>query len=362
MSFGKKESLSGGGGHVNKWLKGHSVLVTGASGFIGGALTTKLLAMGARVYVFSLTVDMKRPLFGGANRGERPLAFDVEKVIHGDLKRIEDCVHAVAVSEPDYIFHLGATTQVTEAAQSPVETFQVNALGTMNILESVRRTRTDIHDTRIVVASSDKAYGDPPPEDIPLYEDDHLRPVHPYDLSKACADLVARSYARYYGLRVQVTRLVNVYGPGDTNWKRLIPGMIRWVIQGNTPVIRSDGKQVRQYLYIDDAVDAYLALALKMGTEPTLENGQAFNFAPEKKHSVMDIFIEILKVGNARGFTAAEPTILDEAKDETPALALDYFQAREQLDWKPEIDLAVGLTNTFWWAERFLGARKVILG
>lgn len=337
---------------MNEFLKGHSVLVTGASGFIGGALTGRLLAMGARVYVLSLTVDMKRPLFGGTYKGARPLALDVEKVIHGDLKRIEDCIHAVAVSEPDYIFHLGATTQVTEAAQAPVETFLVNALGTMNILESVRRTRTDIHDTKIVVASSDKAYGEP--AELPLYEDDDLRPVHPYDLSKACADLIARSFARFYGLRVQVTRLANVYGPGDTNWKRLIPGMIRWTINGNTPVIRSDGKQVRQYLFIEDAVEAYLALALKMGTEPTLENGQAFNFAPEQKHSVMEVVNEIVKLANVRGFDTMEPTFLDEAQDETPALELDYFEAREQLGWKPETSLATGLVHTFAWAKRFL--------
>lgn len=344
---------------MNKFLKGHSVLVTGASGFIGGALTARLISMGAKVYVLSLTVDMKRPLFGmntvfGTGTDASPLARSVEKVIHGDLKQIDDCIHAVAVSEPDYIFHLGATTQVTEAAQAPVETFRVNALGTMNILESVRRIRTDIHDTRIIVASSDKAYGDASPAELPLYEDDHLRPVHPYDLSKACADLIARSFARFYGLRVQVTRLANVYGPGDTNWKRLIPGVIRWVTEGNTPVIRSDGKQVRQYLYIGDAVEAYLALALKMGTEPTLENGQAFNFAPEQKHSVMEVVNEIVKLANVRGFDTMKPTILDEAQDETPALELDYFEAREQLGWKPDTSLAAGLTYTFAWMRRFL--------
>lgn len=344
---------------MNEFLKGHSVLVTGASGFIGGALTTRLISMGAKVYVLSLTVDMKRPLFGtntvfNVDSDAKPLALGVEKVIHGDLKQFDDCIHAVAVSEPDYIFHLGATTQVTEAAQTPVETFRVNALGTMNILESVRRTRTNTLDTKVVVASSDKAYGDPSPTELPLYEDAHLRPVHPYDLSKACADLIARSFARFYGLRVQVTRLANVYGPGDTNWKRLIPGVLRWVIQGNTPVIRSDGKQVRQYLYIGDAVEAYLALALKMGTEPTLENGRAFNFAPEQKHSVMDVVGEIVKLANVRGFDTMEPTILNEAKDETPALELDYFQAREVLGWTPETSLAVGLTNTFAWVKRFL--------
>ena len=343
---------------MDKWLKDHSVLVTGASGFIGGALTAQLITMGAKVYVLSQTVDMKRPLFGGGNRGVKPLALDIEKVIHGDLKCIDDCIHAVAVSEPDYVFHLGATTQVTEAAKTPVETFRVNALGTMNILESVRRTQQIA--TKIVVASSDKAYGDPSPTELPLYEDDHLRPVHPYDLSKACADLIAQSYARYYRLRVQVTRLANVYGPGDTNWKRLIPGMIRWVIQGNTPEIRSDGKQIRQYLFIDDAVDAYLALAFKMGTEPALENGQAFNFAPEKRHSVMDVLDEIVKAANVRGFDTMRPTILNEAKDETPALVLDYFQARDQLDWKPETSLPRGLTYTFEWVKRFLDMEESI--
>lgn len=330
-----------------------SVLVTGASGFIGSALVEDLLFLGARVYVLSQTVDFRRPLFGypSAFDKSQPLALDIEKVIHGDLRHRTDCFHAVSIAEPHFVFHLGAMTQVTEAAKEPIETFKTNALGTMHMLEACRQI---VPTARIVVASSDKAYGHPlSSADLPFAEDSEFNPVHPYDLSKACADIVARSMAKYYGLLVQVTRLANVYGPGDSNFKRLIPGVIRWIIEGNQPVIRSDGKQVRQYLYIQDAVFAYLLLAERMDRGP-LRNAEAWNFAPDDRHSVLEVVEAITNVASEMGYDTVEPKVLGEAQDETKELYLDNSQVEDEFDWKAGMKLEAGLVATFDYIERYL--------
>ena len=335
------------------WIKGRPVLVTGASGFIGAALTDALLYLGARVFVLSQTVDFRQPLFGSL--GDAPLATGVEKIIHGDLRHRTDCLHTVAIAEPDFVFHLGAMTQVTEAAKIPVLAFETNALGTLHILEACRMVGKK--KVNVIVASSDKAYGKPLPTWLPLNEDDELNPIHPYDLSKACADMAARSHAHYYGTRVQVTRLANVYGPGDTNWKRLIPGMIRWMAEGNQPIIRSDGKQVRQYLYIGDAVTAYLMLAHAMDYHSDIPNGQAWNFAPEDKYSVMEIVEHIALKMKDRGYDVQEPKVLDEAKDETPALELETNNASD-LRWQAMIPIGEGINRTIDWVLKYLNLEQ----
>lgn len=335
------------------WIRDRRVLVTGASGFIGASLTEALLYLGARVYVLSQTVDLRQPLFGSL--GNAPLATGVEKIIHGDLRHRDDCFHAVSVAEPDFVFHLGAMTQVTEAASTPILAFEINVLGTLHILEACRQVGPSM--VNVIVASSDKAYGEPLPSWLPLDEDDELNPIHPYDLSKACADIAARSHARFYGTKIQVTRLANVYGPGDTNWKRLIPGMIRWMMEGNQPIIRSDGKQVRQYLYVDDAVTAYLILAHAMDTDHNLPNGQPWNFAPADKYSVMEIVRHIALKMFERGYMFEEPKILDEAKDETPALEMNSFEAKD-LRWEAVIPIGKGLNKTIDWVQKYLNLEQ----
>jgi CDP-glucose 4,6-dehydratase len=330
-----------------------SVLVTGASGFLGSALVEDLLFLGARVYALSLTIDYRRPLFGYPALGEsgaQPLAMDIEKVIHGDLRNRADCFHAVSVAEPDFVFHLGAMTQVTEAAREPIEVFKTNALGTMHMLEACRLIAPNAF---IVVASSDKAYGDPFPGDLPLEEGDELAPVHPYDLSKSACDLIARSWGEYYDLNIQTTRMANIYGPGDTNWKRLIPGVMRWIIEGREPIIRSDGTQVRQYLYISDASFANLLLASHMAEKPGFPRQSAWNFAPEDRHSVTEIFEQISNVMRDNGYEVRDPIVLGEAQDETQELYLDTSWAESELGWRAKADLESGLTKTLAFLERY---------
>ena len=351
----RKAFLDQVGSIGSHWVKNKNVLVTGASGFIGAALTDALIYLGARVYVLSLTVDFRQPLFGSIRGGEMPLAWGVEKIIHGDLRHRTDCLHTIAIAEPDFVFHLGALTQVTEASREPINTFLTNALGTLHLLEACRRVgRQKIN---VIVASSDKAYGKP--LSLPLKEDDYLNPIHPYDLSKACGDMAARSHAHYYGTRVQVTRLANVYGPGDTNWKRLIPGMIRWMMEGNQPIVRSDGKQVRQYLFIADAVTAYLMLARAMD-QTSIPNGQAWNFAPADKHSVMEIVFHLVGRMTDRGYHVETPKILGKAKDETLLLELDNFNTKAELGWEAMTPIGKGLDETIDWVLRYFNMEQTL--
>jgi len=350
------------GAGIENVIAGQRVLVTGASGFIGSALVDALHRLGALVYVMAETVDFRRPLYGPSPIGDQSeglLSWRIEKVLKGDLGSADDCRHTIAVAEPHFVFHLGALTQVTEAAQIPVEAFRVNALGTVNLLDACRRIMPT---SQIIVASSDKAYGRPKAAtDLPFKPDHILNPVHPYDLSKAAADMAARAMALHYALQLQVTRMANVYGPGDTNWKRLIPGLIRDVIEGRRrPVIRSDGSLIREYLYIDDAVDGYLRLAHAMvHKRRVVQNAQAWNFGPKWSYTVMDVWHEIAEVLTEAGYEPPDPIILNQAGDETAALRIDSSKTNEALDWVARTSLREGIERTHPFIESYLEGSRV---
>lgn len=331
-----------------KLFRDKSVLVTGASGFVGKALVTRLLDDGARVYQ--------------AWRNWGAGILGAEKIFLLDLTNFNDVMHVVTVAEPDYVFHLGAVTQVTEAKHWPIHTFNVNAVGTMNLLEACRILESP--EMQIIVASSDKAYGEPTEGELPLKETNRLRPVHPYDLSKSCADLIAQSYAKYFDMQIQITRMSNIYGPGDTNWKRLIPGFVRWAVEGKQGVIRSDGKQIRQYLYIDDAIEAYHDLAFKMasvvspGLALEIPNGEAWNFAPDTRYPVVEVVKLIYVIAANLRYPAYRAVVLDEAQDETPVMDINNYKAKNTLNWEPKISMREGIKQTLMWAARYLGAEK----
>jgi len=312
-----------------EFFLGKNILVTGFSGFIGNELSAILSIMGSKIF--------------GVQRNCGSTDSFTEKVFQLDLSNFNDVMHAVTVAEPDIVFHLGAVTQVTEARHWPLHTFNVNAVGTMNLLEACRQLNKP--DMKIVVASSDKAYGEPLDDDLPLKEDARLRPVHPYDLSKSCTDLIAQSYAKYFDMKIQVTRMANVYGPGDDNFKRLIPGVIRWMLSNQTVIIRSDGGQLRQYLYIDDALKSLFDLAYHMNM-PVSKNGESWNFAPKEKHSVLDV-VEIIRGQVFQlGIEVLPPEILNEAKDETFAMEISSRKAKKLLGWEAEIYIEQGISNT----------------
>ena len=198
----------------------------------------------------------------------------------------------------------------------------------------------------IVIASSDKAYGDQ--EELPYNEDTPLQGRHPYDVSKSCADLIARSYAHTYGLPVAVTRCGNFYGGGDLNWNRIVPGTIRSVLRGNPPVIRSDGQYVRDYFYVEDGAAAYMLLAEQLHCRPELR-GQAFNFSNETEITVLGLVNRILNAMTSD----LQPKVLNEASNEIRRQCLSASRARQVLRWSPLFTLEGGLERTISWYREF---------
>jgi CDP-glucose 4,6-dehydratase len=255
---------------------------------------------------------------------------------------------AINEHDVDTVFHLGAQTLVTVAHRSPLPTFETNIRGTYNVLEACRVHRDLVH--RVVIASSDKAYGEQ--KRLPYVESMALAGAHPYDVSKSCADMLARAYAETYGLPVAVARCGNVYGGGDLNWNRIVPGTIRSLFHGERPVIRSDGRYVRDYFYVKDAVRAYLSLADRLGDARV--QGEAFNFSTESPLTVLGMAAAIQK---NMGCSHLTPDVRDIATGEIRSQYLSAAKAREVLGWEPEFDLDSGLSETVAWYQGLLGGR-----
>jgi CDP-glucose 4,6-dehydratase len=309
-----------------------AALVTGAEGFAGSWLCRALLQEGWDV----LGYDRGR---GGVSGLElQGVAGEVE-AIRGDVRdreRIEGVLRDRGVSR---VFHLAAQTLVGEANASPRPTLETNVLGTWAVLEAARQAGTGA----VVVASSDKAYG--AHDELPYREDAPLRPTFPYDVSKAAADLIARSYAHTYGLPVAVTRFANIYGGGDLNFSRLIPEAAVAAIEGRAPVIRSDGSPERDFLHVEDAASAYLAIARSV--EGGDGAGEAFNAGAGRPYSVREVLELIARVAG----TGIRP---DFRGDGVPAgeidrQFLDSAKIRELTGWRPRVELEEGLRRTIEW-------------
>ena len=307
---------------------GRPVFVTGATGFLGSHLVGALVERGAQVVV--LRRDRRPPTPVSAAWIERV------SVVEGDVADSSLLARALEEFGAVTVFHLAAQTQVGAARRAPVSTFESNVQGTWALLEAVRHAPAV---GEVIVASSDKAYGAQP--ELPYHEDMPLLAEEPYDVSKACAELLARSYHAGYATPVAITRCANLYGPGDRNWRRLVPGTLRSVLAGEAPVIRSDGSLVRDYLYVGDGVSAYLCLAEAMAARPELA-GEAFNFSAELPLTVEEM---VARLQHAAG-TSLEPVVLDDAPGEIPAQHLSGRKAREQLGWTPGFTLEAGLAET----------------
>ncbi len=315
------------------------VLVTGATGMIGAWLARRLVDMDALVVALVLDADPRSDLY-------RSGTIDSVHVVNGALEDLATIERAVTLHEIDTILHLGAQTIVGAAHRAPVPTFDANVRGTWNVLEVAGRHRDLVR--RVVVASSDKAYGE---QELPYTEDAPLLARHPYEVSKAAADLVAQSYAHTYGVPVGIARCGNVYGGGDLNWSRIVPGTIRSLLRGETPVIRSDGTFLRDYLHVDDVVDAYLTLADALDRDEI--TGEAYNFSDESPLSVLDLYRAICK---AVGAGMAEPRVLDQAKGEIRDQYLSAAKAQRELAWSARVDLEDGLRRTAAWYRDLLAA------
>jgi CDP-glucose 4,6-dehydratase len=269
-------------------------------------------------------------------------------VVHGAVEDQPTVERLLGEYEAHTVFHLAAQTQVQVANNNPVGTFDTNIAGTWSVLEAARRSSGV---GQVLVASSDKAYGSQPV--LPYTEDMALLAAHPYDVSKACADLLARSYAETFDLPVAVTRCGNFFGPGDTNWQRLVPGTIRSLLDGKRPIIRSDGTLTRDYLYVIDGALAYLQLAEALAKQPEVA-GQAWNFSAERPVSVLEL-VEMLQI--ALG-TKLEPDVQATAKGEIDHQYLSSAKARQVLGWRPGHTVEEALILTARWYQEYLQGIK----
>lgn len=313
-------------------------LVTGAHGFVASHLVEALLSRGDEVRVLDRP-DPRLADVGGPRLSGLDLLDLRDKVelAEGDLRDAESV--SAAVADCDSVFHLAAQTIVGVARESPLETLEVNVRGAWNVFEACRE-----HDvSRVVFASSDKAYGSSP--ELPYREDFPLRAANPYDASKAAADIVARSYANAYGLPLAVTRFANIYGGGDLNFSRLIPETTIAVLDGRPPVIRSDGSPERDFLHVDDAVSAYLAIEAALGEGEA--RGEAFNAGGERPHSVREVVDLIAAVAG----TGVEPEYLGSGTPdgEIDRQYVDSTKLRELAGWRSRVELVDGVARTLEW-------------
>jgi CDP-glucose 4,6-dehydratase len=322
---------------VSSFWHDRSVCVTGGTGLLGSWLVSQLLDAGAKV------VCLVRP---GASSGGLHNKSKTVTSVSGDVADIDLIGRILGEHEIEVVFHLAAQAIVGVANRNPVCTFTTNIQGTWNVLESCR---TSSKVKSIVVASSDKAYGEQ--EQLPYRETMPLQGRHPYDVSKSCSDLIAQTYAASYGLAVAITRCGNFFGGGDLNWNRVVPGTIRSILKGERPIVRSDGKFVRDYLYVEDGASASMLLAERLVSDPSLR-GQAFNFSLELQLSVLDM-VELLL---DKMESTLSPQILNEASNEIRRQFLSAEHARRTLNWRPKFTLDAGLDRTIAWYRDFLGA------
>jgi CDP-glucose 4,6-dehydratase len=317
------------------WLD-RRTFVTGGTGLVGSWLVRRLIDAGADV------VCLVRDWVPQSELVHAKL-IDQVKVVRGDIRDREVIERTLGEYEINTVIHLAAQTIVTIANRNPISTFETNIAGTWNLLESCRRSPNM---KQIVIASSDKAYGDQ--KTLPYSESTPLQGQHPYDVSKSAADLIANTYAVSFDLPVAITRCGNFYGGGDLNWNRIIPGTIRSILRGQNPIIRSDGKYIRDYFYVEDGAAAYMLLAEKLADNPNLK-GEAFNFSNEIQVTVSEIVERILKLMNSK----LEPEIRNEVQNEIRHQYLSAEKARRILNWHPLFSLDEGLRTTIEWYRKF---------
>jgi len=323
-------------GHNSFWLD-RPVLVTGATGFLGGWLVKRLLAAGADL-ICPVRDWVPASILIGENLADKV------NLASGDITDqlfLERCLGEYEVST---VFHLAAQSIVPIANRNPGSTFESNIRGTWSLLEACRRS-PEVE--QVVVASSDKAYGRQ--ETLPYHEGLPLQGEFPYDVSKSCADLLARSYYKTYELPVAVTRCGNFFGGGDLNWNRIIPGTIRSVLRGSRPIIRSDGSYIRDYFYIEDGAAAYMLLAEKLAEKPELA-GEAFNFSNEIQLTVLELVQKILDLMESD----LKPDVRGEADHEIIHQYLSAEKARKLLGWAPLFSLEEALLRTVDWYREYL--------
>ncbi len=319
--------------------QGKNVFLTGAGGFVGAWLAADLHARGANVVVL---IRDRRPDSAFVRLG---LAEKVS-VVSGSLTDVGLVERILAGYEIQVVFHLAAEALVGVSQKSPTSAFESNIRGSWMLLEACRA----IGVAACVVASSDKAYGHH--ADLPYLEDFPLRPKFPYEVSKTCTDLIAQSYFHSYQVPVGITRCGNIYGGGDVNWSRVIPGTIRSILMGERPIIRSDGSMMRDYLHVDDAVSAYRQLAQALATRREIR-GEAFNFGREKPVSVLDLVRTMIELGG-RPDLVPDVQGIGKPLPEIQTQFVGCEKARKHLGWAPTVSLEDGIRRSIAWYAEYL--------
>jgi CDP-glucose 4,6-dehydratase len=314
-------------------------LVTGGTGLVGGALLRQLSELGADLVCLVRDWVPQSELV-------RSRLIDRVTTVRGDVRDQALLERVLGEYEVETVIHLAAQTIVPIANRNPVSTFETNVAGTWVLLEACRRSPRV---RGVVLASSDKAYGEQ--QELPYTERTPLSGRHPYDVSKSCADLIGQAYSASYELPVVVSRCGNFYGGGDLNWSRIVPGTIRSVLQGERPVIRSDGQYLRDYFYVDDGAAAYVLLAERLAGTPSIA-GRAYNFSNETPVTVLELVQLILRLMGS----PLAPEVLNEATNEIPRQCLSAERARSELGWRPLFGLEEGLRRTIAWYREFLKA------
>ena len=308
-------------------LKDKTVLVTGGTGFIGSHLVHELAGQGAKVIALDIAIDPKSVfVLGGVYKRSKFVLTDLR-----DKKEVDKVFEKYL---PQYVFHLAAEAIVEKSFDNPHNTFETNIMGTVNVLEACRKLNSI---SAVIVASSDKAYGK---TKKPYTEDFPLRGDHPYDVSKSSADLISYAYFKSYGLPVVITRFGNVYGEGDLHMDRIVPGICEAVIKNKVLEVRSNGKYVRDYLYVKDVVDGYILLSSKIGSIA----GEAFNFASKDTLSVLDLIKRAEKILK----TKVKYKILNNAKNEIPYQHLVDTKIRK-LGWKNNYSVETTFQKVLEW-------------
>jgi dTDP-glucose 4,6-dehydratase len=324
---------------LRKWAAA-TVLVTGATGFLGGWLVRSLVDRGARVVAVVRTPRSESQFFMGDDHRQVEIEWGSvydPGLLEGALRR----------HKPDYFFHAAYGADVNQALAEPLECFRSSVESTWMALDAIRRSEIG---TASIIVSSDKAYGS---QSLPYQEGNPLTPVHPYEVAKASLDLAAQSYGKVYGLPVAVTRCGNFFGPFDFNFTRLIPGVIRSLEQRDTPVLRSDGKFTRDFLYIEDAVDAHIELAERLHADESL-HGEAFNFSYGIRLEVLSIVRRLIELSGS----SAEPVTNDAVQAEIRHMQLSSDKARRLLGWLPRIGFDEGLKRTVAWYQAYLRSKE----
>jgi CDP-glucose 4,6-dehydratase len=323
---------------AKQFWQDRSTLVTGATGLVGGWLIPTLTERGARVTAVVRDSNSRAGIFALDGWSRR---ISVAGISLGDCGGLREIIE---LHEIDTIFHLAGQTQVGRAREYPAEALEHNARSTWNVLEAARSTRN----CQVLVASSEKVYGKSGA--LPYREEDPLKGDSPYDVSKICADLISKMYASVYGLPVAIVRCANLFGGGDCNLARTVPGAILATLKGERFAIRGDGGSVRDFLHVQDAVDAFLLVAERLSAYPELR-GEPFNFSLERPIAVIDIVRMILRLA---GRTDLDPAVENCAVDDIREQYSSSEKARRVLGWAPKISLEEGLRMTIgWYAENY---------